>query len=135
MRQYHIAPSMADDIISSAIERGVDISGWRLAWVVRCDCLSPTPTWDDSRSYHDIEKVVFEEEDHNKEWFLRVTIQLLLDCTREGERPFVQAAAVEIYQTAQHGNCWKVDRYILSKADTQRLAYPLLRELRLLDEE
>lgn len=134
MRQYHIAPTLADDIISSAIERGVDISGWRLAWVVRCDCWSPAPTWNDSRSYHHVEKVVFEEDHNGNEWFSRVTVQLLLDCTR-GERPFIQAVAVEVYRTAQFGSCWKKDRYILSREDTQRLAYPLLCELRLLEEE
>lgn len=134
MRQYHITPTLADDIISSAIERGADISGWRLAWVVRCDSWSPAPTWNDSRSYHSIEKVVFEEDHNGNEWFSRVTVQLLLDCTR-GERPFIQAVAVEVYRTAQFGNCWKSDRYILSREDTQRLAYPLLHELRLLEEE
>ena len=134
MKKYHIEPALADDIISSA-ERGADISGWRLAWEVRCDCWSPIPPWNDSRSYHTEEKVIFEWFSEDNAENEHVAVQLLLDCTRDGDRPFIQAVAVKVYRMAQHGNCWKRDRYILSREDTQRLAYPLLREFRLLEEE
>ena len=135
MKKYYVEPALADDIISSAIERGADISGWRLEWEVRCDCWSPAPPWNDSRAYQTEEKVIFEWFSEDNAGNEHVAVQLLLDCTREDGRPFVQAVAVEIYRMTQNGNCWRRERYILSREDTQRLAYPLLKELQLLEEE